>query len=163
MNTPGTFRFRPASGSDVPGLLQCLRRAFEPYRAQYSAGAFLDTTLTEQSARQRLGTMSVLVACDESGTVRGTISWGVESAISAHVRGMAVDPDVEGSGVAQRLLDLALQQIRGTRRSRVTLDTTLPLRRAIRFYERNGFRPTGRVTDYFGMPLHEYVLDLDPE
>ena len=35
-----------------------------------------------------------------------------------------------------------------------------PLQRAIRFYERNGYRPSGRVADFFGMPLFEYVKPL---
>jgi len=163
VNRPRTFRLRQASEEDVPRLLRCLQRAFEPYHAQYSAEAFADTTLTPELARQRLGTMSVLVAHDDRGEVRGTISWKVESATSAHLRGMAVDPDWQGSGVAKALLDLAHQQIRDAHLSRVTLDTTLPLQRAIRFYERNGYRPTGRVTDYFGMPLREYALDLGRE
>jgi len=41
--------------------------------------------------------------------------------------------------------------------ARITLDTTEPLRRAMRFYEKHGYRPSGRITDFFGMPLHEYV------
>ena len=44
--------------------------------------------------------------------------------------------------------------------SRVTLDTTEPLQRAVCFYEKHGYRPSGRVTDFFGMPLHEYVKQL---
>jgi enoyl-CoA hydratase/carnithine racemase len=43
---------------------------------------------------------------------------------------------------------------------RVTLDTTEPLTRAIRFYERNGFRQSGRVSDFFGMKLIEYVKEI---
>jgi len=39
-------------------------------------------------------------------------------------------------------------------------DTTEPLRPAVRFYERNGYRASGRVTD-FGMPLFEYVKRLE--
>jgi DNA-binding transcriptional MerR regulator len=38
----------------------------------------------------------------------------------------------------------------------VTLDTTEPLTRAIRFYERQGYSPSGRVTDFYGMKLYEY-------
>ena len=37
-----------------------------------------------------------------------------------------------------------------------SLDTTEPLERAMRFYERNGFRRSGVVRDFFGMPLIEY-------
>jgi hypothetical protein len=44
--------------------------------------------------------------------------------------------------------------------ARLTLDTTEPLKRATRFYERNDFRPSGVVSDFFGMPLFEYIKDL---
>ena len=44
--------------------------------------------------------------------------------------------------------------------ARVTLDTTLPLAAAIKFYEKNGYRRSGQVTDFFGMPLVEYVKEL---
>ena len=40
-------------------------------------------------------------------------------------------------------------------------DTTEPLRPAVRFYERNGYRASGRVTDFFGMPIFEYVKRLE--
>jgi len=39
----------------------------------------------------------------------------------------------------------------------VSVSVPEPLRRAIRFYERNEFRPSGSVGDFFGMPLAEYV------
>jgi ribosomal protein S18 acetylase RimI-like enzyme len=42
----------------------------------------------------------------------------------------------------------------------VTLDTTRPLQRAIRFYERHGYRQTGRVSDFYGMELIEYAKEL---
>ena len=74
---------------------------------------------------------------------------------------MAVRPTWQGTGVAQRLLDAALADLRARGCARVTLDTTEPLRRAIRFYERNGFRPTGVVGDFFGMPLFEYARALN--
>src|SRR6185436_6109989 len=45
---------------------------------------------------------------------------------------------------------------------RVTLDTTAVLVRARRFYERSGFTLTGRTTDFFGIPVHEYAAALDP-
>jgi hypothetical protein len=42
----------------------------------------------------------------------------------------------------------------------VTLDTTAPLVRAIRFYERHGYVRSGAVTDFFGMPLYEFRKGL---
>jgi len=31
---------------------------------------------------------------------------------------------------------------------------------AIRFYEKHGFRSSGKVSDFFGMPLYEYIKEL---
>ena len=69
---------------------------------------------------------------------------------------MAVLPQAQGLGVARRLLDVAESKLRDKECSRITLDTTAPLNRAIHFYEKKGFRRSGRVTDFFGMPLIEY-------
>ena len=55
----------------------------------------------------------------------------------------------------------ALDELRARGCTRVSLDTTEPLRRAMGFYEAQGFRRTGRVRDFFGMPLHEYVRALE--
>jgi hypothetical protein len=44
--------------------------------------------------------------------------------------------------------------------SRVTLDTTEPLARAIAFHRRCGHAPTGVVRDFYGMPLMEYAKHL---
>ena len=71
---------------------------------------------------------------------------------------MAVRPSWQGKGVAGALLQAALDNLRSMACRRVTLDTTLPLARAVRFYEKNGFRKSGKVTDFFGMPLVEHVL-----
>lgn len=74
-----------------------------------------------------------------------------------HIRGMAVMPGWQATGIAAQLLRTAESHLRPSGCKRVALDTTAPLRRAIRFCEKNGFRPSGNVTDFFGMPLFEYV------
>jgi GNAT superfamily N-acetyltransferase len=73
---------------------------------------------------------------------------------------MAVLPDWQGSGVASALLQAAEVEMRNQGCERVTLDTTQPLARAMRFYARHGFRLSGRVSDFFGMPLYEWVKFL---
>jgi ribosomal protein S18 acetylase RimI-like enzyme len=65
-----------------------------------------------------------------------------------------------GRGIARALLHAAEDELRSLGCSRVTLDTTAPLRRAISFYEGHGYRMSGRSGDFFGMPLHEYAKDL---
>jgi ribosomal protein S18 acetylase RimI-like enzyme len=60
---------------------------------------------------------------------------------------MAVDPSSQGAGLAGLLLDAAEQHFRSRGCSRVTLDTTAPLTRAIRFYERQGYRHRNVLRD----------------
>jgi GNAT superfamily N-acetyltransferase len=154
---------RKATVSDLPGIVRCLRAAFEPYREAYTPGAFRDTVPSLSSARERLRSMAVWVAETPPGTVLGTIAVGRSSEKESHLRGMAVVPERQGTLLASALLRRAIEESRRMGCRRVTLDTTTPLRRAIRFYEKHGFRRSGRVTDFFGMPLYEYLLDLEPD
>ena len=149
-----------ADTSDGPSILDCLRAAFEPYRDQYTPQGFSDTVLTPETLEQRFATMFILVATSASGEIVGTVAGQVVTQGEGHIRGMAVRPDWQGRGVASALLAAIEAELRGRHCSRITLDTTEPLQRAMRFYERNGYRPSGRVTDFFGMPLFEYVKEL---
>lgn len=104
--------------------------------------------------------MSLFVAVNEDGEVVGTIGCASLVNHEGHLRGMAVLPDRQGSGLAGQLLERAESELRDLGCTRVTLDTTEPLKRAVRFYERHGYRATGRVTNFFGMPLYEYAKEL---
>lgn len=150
-----------ATAEDAAGIEVCLRSAFETYRDRYTPGAYTDTVLTEPGVRHRLETMIVLVARAGSGTVVGTIGGTVHDD-EGHLRGMAVLPDWQGQGVARQLLESIESTLAAAGCHTVSLDTTMPLSRAIAFYERNGYRASGVVTDFFGMPLHEYRKRLGP-
>ena len=154
-----TVTVRTASMRDGDAIIACLRTAFEPYRTQYTADAFADTVVTPVALERRFQTMTVFVA--EAGEhVVGTLSSEVASNGLGHLRGMAVLPAWQGHGAALALLCAAERELAARGCVRVTLDTTLPLSRAIAFYVRNGYAPTSRVQDFFGMPLYEYAKDL---
>jgi N-acetylglutamate synthase-like GNAT family acetyltransferase len=88
--------------------------------------------------------MDVFVAV-EDGKVIGTISCKLVGGEEGNLRGMAVRPEWQGSRVAAELLARAEQELRKAGCSTMTLDTTKPLQRAARFYEKHGFQPTGHV------------------
>jgi ribosomal protein S18 acetylase RimI-like enzyme len=157
----GGFQIRRAVEADASGILDCLSAAFAAYRGCYSEQGFLDTVLTPETLKHRMKQMVIFVAVQLSdGTVIGTVACGLTGAEEGHLRGMAVLPDCQGARVAQQLLERAETELRASKCTRVTLDTTEPLQRAIRFYERHGYRPSGKVGDFFGMPLYEYVKEL---
>jgi len=151
---------RKAKDEDAPGILACLREAFEEFRSQYTPQGFLDTVLTAETLRVRRETMNVFVAVNSANEVLGTIACGVVSPEEGHLRGMAVLPSIRGNGVAAELLRQAEQEMLSRGCARVTLDTTEPLERAMRFYEKRGYRKSERISDFFGMPLIEYQKAL---
>lgn len=148
---------RKALAEDAPGVLDCLRLAFEPYRTSYTPEGFRDTVLTAETVLKRLDEMTIMVGTDEAGKVIGTVAGKLVSKDEGHLRGMAVLPGFQGRGVAEQLLAAAESHLGNQGCARITLDTTEPLKRAAQFYERNGYKLSGRVTDFFGMALHEYI------
>jgi predicted N-acetyltransferase YhbS len=156
----GIFSIRKAALDDENQILQCLEEAFASYQGSYTPDGFADTVLTGETIRHRFGEMTVLVAIDQCDHVIGTIAYKVVANGEGHVRGMAVRPGWQGCGVGQRLLGHVESDLRKMHCKTITLDTTRPLRRAIRFYEKNGFRPTGEVSSFFGMDLFAYRKDI---
>lgn len=152
------YFIRKATAEDARGILRCLASAFETHRSEYTPAAWLDTVLDSETIQERLASMQVLVAASHEGVV-GTIACGSVNADEGHLRGMAVLPNWQGGGVAEALLQAAEAELIASGCARITLDTTEPLQRAMRFYEKHGYRRSGTVTDFFGMRLHEYVKD----
>jgi ribosomal protein S18 acetylase RimI-like enzyme len=131
--------------------------------------------LTPETLQHRLASMSLFVAVSESGEIVGTIGCLVvdplvvnslvvnskkENSCEGHIRGMAVLPALQGASVAARLLKTVEAELCASGCSQISLDTTEPLQAAMRFYEKNGFQRSGKITDFFGMPLFEYVKTL---
>jgi len=152
------FTIRHAKSNDSQAILECLAVAFAPYRTSYTPRAFADTVLDSESVQERLRDMHVLVAVSERVIV-GTLAWAASGG-DGHLRGMAVLQDWQGEGVAAALLRAAEAEARGEHCTRLTLTTTEPLDQAKRFYARHGFTRSGRVFDFFGMPLQEWIKSL---
>jgi ribosomal protein S18 acetylase RimI-like enzyme len=92
--------------------------------------------------------------------VAGTIACKVMEHGRGHLRGMAVRPEFQGSGLSGRLLNTAEEELRRSGCKRITLNTTEPLKRATRFYRKYGFQPTGKIGSFFGMSLFEYSKSI---
>ena len=150
---------RKALAGEVGGVRRCLAGAFEPFRLQYTPGAFADTVPTVETIRERMRRMTVYIAVAGAREIVGTVACEVEG-VEGHVRGMAVQPAWQGHGIADRLLRTVESDLAAAECVRIRLGTTDPLQRAISFYRRNGFAASGKVTDFYGMPLYEYVKAL---
>lgn len=149
---------RQAKEDDSESLLGCLSAAFAPYRDQYTPAAYADTVLDESALRHRMRTMHVLVAIAD-GEVVGTVGAAIHDD-RGHLRGMAILPQLRGSGVAAQLLTAIEEWLRMQGCARLLLNTTRPLQAAMKFYEKHGYVRTGRISDFFGMDLIEYEKSL---
>ena len=156
-----SIRVRRATRADAAAILRCLNEAFEPYRAFYTVAAFDDTVPGISGIEARLASMIVLVACDANNEIVGTVSAAVLNGSEGHLRGMAVRPQWQGTAAANQLMTEALTRLQNAGCREVTLDTTRPLQRAIRFYERHGFVHSGVVTNFFEMSLLRFSKGLE--
>jgi ribosomal protein S18 acetylase RimI-like enzyme len=160
MVTSALCAIRKATPQDAVAILECLREAFEPFRHAYTPGAFADTVLTPETIARRFKTMTILVATTLDKTITGTIAAGMTNPHEGHLRGMAVRAAWQGRGIAEQLLASAESHLRSRGCRCVSLDTTEPLARAIAFYRKNGYSPTGRVQEFYGMSLHRFTKDI---
>lgn len=135
---------RQAAADDATGIRECLAEAFAEFRERYTAAAWDDTVLAGESLPERLAKMTMYVADTDDGAVAGTVCWQKLGEGEGHIRGMSVRPSHRGSGRADRLLAHAEADMRAAGSASVTLDTTAFLHAAIRFYEKHGYRRTGR-------------------
>src|SRR5689334_5296127 len=103
MASKKAITIRNATAEDGAGILDCLRKAFEPYRASYSPEGFRDTVLTPETIHARLSEMTILVATDEAGKIVGTVAGKLVNGEESHLRGMAVLPQWQGHGIAEQL------------------------------------------------------------
>jgi GNAT superfamily N-acetyltransferase len=152
-------QIRAADMRDAPQIAACLEAAFAPYRDLYPPAAYADTVPGSDGILRRIASKHVLVAV-AGDQVAGTIAAAINEHGEGHLRGMAVLPQWHGSGIASQLLVAIEDYLRAQGCCRVTLNTTLPLQRAIRFYESHGYRHSGVTGDFYGMPLYEYAKNL---
>jgi GNAT superfamily N-acetyltransferase len=87
--------------------------------------------------------------------VIGTVAGQEMSASMAQLKCMFVESAYHGQGIGQQLFDHALDFVRAQQYNEMTLTTHPFMKRAHRFYERNGFR---RIADENG--LYAYQMHL---
>ena len=137
--------------------------AFAEYEPLYTPAGFAATAITATQVVSRTAEGPVWVAVlDES--IVGTASV-IAKGDSLYIRGMAVLPAARGLRIGELLLKHVEQFAVAGNFRRLLLSTTPFLHRAIRLYERFGFRRTNDgPQDLFGTPLFsmEKVLsDID--
>jgi ribosomal protein S18 acetylase RimI-like enzyme len=146
------IRIRRADADDAPSVASVLRESFEEYEHLYTREGFEATTPACAEVLRRIEEGPVWVALVDERVV-GTVS-AFPKGESLYVRGMGLAPAARGRGIGE----LLLRRVEGFASEhgfgRLFLSTTPFLSRAIRLYERHGFKRTGEGPDnLFGTPL----------
>jgi hypothetical protein len=150
---------RMAMPEDAALIASVLESAFIEYRSSYTDEGFAATTLTKDKVEARMNEGPMWVAL-YNGVIVGTVA-AVAKGKALHVRGMGIVPAARGKKIGDLLLK-HVENFAATRGyMRMTLSTTPFLRRAIKLYERFGFKRSGEGPfDLFGTPLFTMVKDL---
>jgi len=152
---------RKAIPNDANSIHKVLLAAFEEYRNYYTSEGFDDTVMSEEAVIKRMKEMILFVAIDERQKIIGTIGWQKINSKEAHIRGMAVLPEMQGkNSPATALLEIVEKDARSEGCTLLTLDTTVVLERAQNFYKKQGFEKTGKTGNFFGSIIYEFAKEI---
>ena len=160
-------RIRPARGADIPALASLARRtwldAFGDSVAPQGAAAEADEGRSEVRFARALAERTILVA-EQDGELVGYVELGgvdipeVDAGDGdVELHRLYVETALHGRGIGRALLDAALALPDAARASRVFLQVWERNERALRLYERAGFRRFGSTRFRLGS---EVVTDL---
>lgn len=151
---------REGTEADAARIAEILQLAFAEFRSLYTPAAFQATTPGPEAIVTRMREGPCWIALQDEMTI-GTVS-AVQRSPDCYVRGMGVLPDSRARGVGWQLLRAAERFALEAGSRRVYLSTTPFLDRAIRMYERFGFRRDSEGShDLFGTPLFTMMKEVD--
>jgi GNAT superfamily N-acetyltransferase len=153
------IQLRKATPEDAVAIAVVLLAAFVEYRPLYTEGGFAATTPTSEQVAGRIAEGPVWLALIDNTGV-GTVS-AMPKGNGLYVRGMAVLPEARGHHVGDLLLQQVEDFARANAHHHLFLSTTPFLARAIRLYERWGYRRTEEGPhDLLGTPLFTMMKNL---
>jgi GNAT superfamily N-acetyltransferase len=155
-------KIRNACSSDIQAILTLLKDAFQPYQESYTKEAYVHAILLPaEEIQKRLYDPKKLVLVAEINTrIVGTITATVHNTAQMRLQSMAVLPGFQRSGIGQLLLEKMEGFVRGKKCTRISFECFEPLKNSIRFYEKHGYRRTGKTIPFYGVLFHEMKKDF---
>ena len=132
------------TGAEIRGKARVHWRAWHEAYAGIVAQDYLDKLTLERCEKMAFNWPDSTIVAKDGETVAGFVAWGEreeEAPGIGEIFALYVSREYYGTGVAQRLMQAGLEQLRdyGT----VCLWVLKENKRAIRFYEKCGFHPDG--------------------
>lgn len=169
------MKIRPAVSKDIPEILKITRACAQKMRLQGiyqwngyypSKEAFEQDLAREelyvlQQGRSLTGCIAISTHFDD---FYKEVSWLTPDREHFFIHRLAVHPDHQGKGYAQKLMDFAENMARERKLTSIRLDTFSKNERNQRFYEARGYQRLGEV--FFPrqskFPFYCYELPLQP-
>ena len=153
--------FRKAQIHEINDIHLVLSKAFEPYRKSYTTGALNATVLTPNDIQNRfLGQEYEVYVVTINNYIVGTVSLLQKDQDQLYLRSMAVDPDYQSKGIGLFILKKIDELARRKNIKKISLETSKPLKRAIKFYKNFGFDFTGVTQNFYGIEIYEMIKRL---
>lgn len=132
------FTLRPATSADVPSVIELVSHTLSEFGIAFGEGTPTDEQLKglPKSYHDETGEFFVALFANQLVGTAGVVSLGDGI---FELRKMYLRPVARGSSVAPALLEACIQHCRKHHAKALVLDTTIEMKRAIAFYERNGF------------------------
>jgi len=154
--------FKKADTNDSFDIYQVLLKSFKPYEKFYTNKSFDATVLSLEKIRDRIikNEYDVYVVKVLSSIV-GTVSLKIMGFSSLYIRSMAVLPDFQRSGIGRFILENINNIAREYKIEKLVLESSSPLKNALNFYEKHGFKKTGVNRDFYGVQIYEMIRTTD--
>lgn len=153
--------FRKAKTHEIYQIYYVLLKAFEPYKKNYTDGAFQATTLSPLVIYNRLlGKKYDVFVILTNNIIVGTVSITRKDQDDLYIRSMAVHPDYQKRGIGFFIIKKIIEIAEKYNIKIISLDTSKPLKKAIKFYKKAGFEFSGLKQDFYGVKIYEMIKKL---
>lgn len=137
---------RPAKLFDMPDIVRIERISF---REQYPRGVFL--VFLENNP-------DTFLVAEYHGKVIGYVMAYLRPDLEGHIMSIAVDPAYRGNGIGSTLLSEAIERLIKKGARYIGLEVRVSNEKAIKLYERFGFRRIKRIIGYYADGEDAYYM-----
>ncbi|WP_456368823.1 ribosomal protein S18-alanine N-acetyltransferase [Thermococcus sp.] len=142
---------RSAKLFDIPDVMRIERESF---REAYPRGIFL--VFLENNP-------DTFLVAEYNGKVIGYVMAYLRPDLEGHIMSIAVDPAYRGNGIGSALLVEAIERLIKKGARYIGLEVRVSNERAIRLYERFGFKKVKRIIGYYVDGEDAYYMILPAE